>query len=149
MMPTLKLEIVTAERQVYSDDVNAVIAEGLEGQMGILPHHAPLITMLKPGELLIRKDNDEISMAISGGFIEVRPDKVIVLADACERSDEIDLERAEAAKKRAEERLRSLPPDVDQAKAEAAMRRSLARLKVAQKRRKPTGFRPGNQTVIQ
>ena len=142
-MATLKLDIVTAESQVFSEDVNMILAEGIEGQMAILPKHAPLITMLNPGELLIRnKDNDEIYMAVSGGFMEVRPDKIIILADACERSDDIDAERAEAAKCRAQERLKSAIPDLDQARAEAALRRSIARLTVAEKRRKKaTGFR--------
>jgi F-type H+-transporting ATPase subunit epsilon len=143
-MSTLKLDIVTAESQVFSEDVNMILAEGLEGQMAILPKHAPLITMLKPGELLIRnKDNDEIYMAISGGFMEVRPDKIIILADACERAEEIDIERAEQAKKRAEERLKSVTPELNQVRAEAALRRSVARLLVAEKRRKRnSGFRP-------
>jgi F-type H+-transporting ATPase subunit epsilon len=141
-MPTTKLEIVTAERQVFSEDVTAIIAEGVEGQMTILPKHAPLVTMLAPGALLIRKDGDEILMAISGGFIEVRPEKVVVLADACERSDEIDMERALAAKQRAEERLKSLTPEIDQTRADAALRRSMARLHVAERRRKIPGFRP-------
>jgi F-type H+-transporting ATPase subunit epsilon len=135
-MATLKLEIVTAERQTYSDDVNVVVAEGIEGQLGILPHHAPLITMLKPGELLIRKDSEETYMAITGGFLEVRPDKVIILADACERSEEIDMERAEAAKHRAEERLKLRAPEIDASQAEAALRRSLIRIKVAERRRR-------------
>lgn len=135
-MATLKLEIVTAERQTYSDDVNVVVAEGIEGQLGILPHHAPLITMLKPGELLIRKDSEETYMAVTGGFLEVRPDKVIILADACERSEEIDMERAEAAKHRAEERLKLRAPEIDASQAEAALRRSLIRIKVAERRRR-------------
>jgi len=139
-MATLRLEIVTAERMVYSDDVNAVVAWGVEGQLGILPHHAPLMTMLQPGDLLIRKDNEEEYLAVSGGFLEVRPDKVIVLADACERAEEVDVARAEAAKRRAEETLKERPPEVDAAAAEAALRRSLVRLKVAEKRRrKPRG----------
>ncbi|MCX6004375.1 MAG: F0F1 ATP synthase subunit epsilon [Chloroflexi bacterium] len=147
-MPTVKLEIVTAERQVFSEDVTTVIAEGVDGQMAILPKHAPLITMLAPGELVIRKDGDEIYMAITGGFLEVRPDKVIVLADACERSDEIDLERAAEAKRRAEERLKSLTPDIDQTRAEAALRRSLARLRVAEKRRRTPGYRPSGTNTV-
>ena len=139
-MATLRLEIVTAERMVYSDDVNAVVAWGVEGQLGILPHHAPLMTMLQPGDLLIRKNNEEEYLAVSGGFLEVRPDKVIVLADACERAEEVDVARAEAAKRRAEETLKERPPEVDAAAAEAALRRSLVRLKVAEKRRrKPRG----------
>jgi F-type H+-transporting ATPase subunit epsilon len=147
-MPTVKLEIVTAERQVFSEDVTTVIAEGVDGQMTILPKHAPLITMLAPGELVIRKDGDEIYMAITGGFLEVRPDKVIVLADACERSDEIDLERAAEAKRRAEERLKIPVPEVDQTRAEAALRRSLARLRVAEKRRRTPGYRPGGMNTV-
>jgi F-type H+-transporting ATPase subunit epsilon len=135
---TLRLEVVTAERMVFSDDVNMIIAWGTEGQLGILPHHAPLMTMLQPGDLLIRKDNEEEYLAISGGFLEVRPDKVVILADACERAEEIDVTRAEAAKRRAEELLKARPPEVDAAAAEAALRRSLARLKVAErKRRRP------------
>jgi len=135
-MTTLRLEIVTAEGTVFADDVNEVVAWGMEGQLGILPHHAPLMTMLQPGDLLIRKDNEEHYLAISGGFLEVRPDKVIVLADACERAEEIDMERAEAARRRAEEILKTRPPEVDTAAAEAALRRSLARIKAAEKRRR-------------
>ncbi len=135
-MPTLKLEIVTAERMVYSDDVNVVVSPGTEGELAILPHHAPLLTALQPGELRIRKDGEEIYLAISGGFLEVRPDKVIVLADAAERSEEIDLARAEEAKRRAEERLKTHVPDMDMARGEASLRRSLIRLKVAERRRK-------------
>jgi len=135
----LRLEIVTAEGTVFADDVNEVVAWGMEGQLGILPHHAPLMTMLQPGDLLIRKDNEEHYLAISGGFLEVRPDKVIVLADACERAEEIDVERAEAARRRAEEILKTRPPEVDTAAAEAALRRSLARIKAAEKRRRRKG----------
>ncbi|MFA5400645.1 MAG: F0F1 ATP synthase subunit epsilon [Dehalococcoidia bacterium] len=141
-MPTMKLEIVTAERQIFSGDVTTVIAEGTEGQMTVLPKHAPLITMLAPGELVIRKDGDEQYMVITGGFMEVMPEKVIVLADSCERCDEIDLERAAAAKQRAEERLKSITSDIDQSRAEAALRRSLARLRVAEKRRRTPGYKP-------
>jgi F-type H+-transporting ATPase subunit epsilon len=135
-MATFRLEIVTAERMVFSEDVNAVIAWGTEGQLGILPHHAPLMTMLQPGDLLIRKDNEEQYLAISGGFLEVRPDKVVILADACERAEEIDMARAEAARKRAKEILKTRPSGVDAAAAEAALRRSLVRLKLAEKRRR-------------
>jgi F-type H+-transporting ATPase subunit epsilon len=139
-MATFKLEIVTAERMVFSDEVSALVAWGVEGQLGILPHHAPLMTMLQPGDLLIRKDKEEEFFAISGGFLEVRPDKVIVLADACERAEEIDLARAEGAKRRAQETLKAAPLTVDAAAAEASLRRSLARLKVAERRkRRPPG----------
>ncbi len=139
-MATFKLEIVTAEKMVFSDDVSALVAWGVEGQLGILPHHAPLMTILQPGDILIRKDKEEEFFAISGGFLEVRPDKVIILADACERVDEIDIARAEEAKKRAQETMKAAPLSADAAAAEAALRRSLARLKVAErKRRKPQG----------
>jgi len=125
---------------VFSDDVTALIAWGVEGQLGILPHHAPLMTMLQPGDLMIRKDREEEYLALSGGFLEVRPDKVIILADACEQADEIDVARAEEAKKRAQETMKAAPMTVDAASAEAALRRSLARLKVAERRRrKPIG----------
>lgn len=139
-MATLRLEIVTAERTVFADDVSEVVAWGVEGQLGILPHHAPLMTMLKPGDLLIKKDDEEYYLAISGGFLEVRPDKVIILADACERAEEIDVERAEAARRRAEEILKTRPPEIDTAAAEAALRRSLARIKVAERRRRRKGI---------
>ena len=135
-MATFRLEIVTAERMVFSDDVTALIAWGVEGQLGILPHHAPLMTMLQPGDLVIRKEKEEEVLAISGGFLEVRPDKVIVLADACERVDEIDIARAEEAKRRAQETMKKAPLTADAAAAEAALRRSLARLKVAERRRR-------------
>lgn len=135
-MATLRLEIITAERQVFADDINILVAPGIEGELGILPHHAPLMTMLQPGELLIRKDGEETYMVVTGGFLEVRPDKVIVLADACERAEEIDVARAEEAKRRAEERLKTRPPDVEAASIEAALRRSLTRLKVAERRRR-------------
>jgi F-type H+-transporting ATPase subunit epsilon len=139
-MATFKLEIVTAERMVYSEDIDALVAWGVEGQLGILPHHAPLMTMLQPGDLMIRKDKEEEYLAITGGFLEVRPDKVIILADACERADEIDIARAEEAKKRAQDTMKAGPLTAEAAAAEAALRRSLARLKVAErKRRRPPG----------
>jgi len=133
---TFRLEIVTAERMIFSDEVSSVIAWGAEGQLGILPHHAPLMTMLQPGDLMIRKEKGEEYLAISGGFLEVRPDKVIILADACERVDEIDIARAEEAKKRAQETMKAAPLGVDAAAAEAALRRSIARLKVAERKRR-------------
>jgi F-type H+-transporting ATPase subunit epsilon len=135
-MSPLRLEIVTAEGSIYSDDVDMVIAPGIEGQLGILPHHAPLLTMLQVGELRIKKQDEEISMALSGGFLEVMRNKVVVLADTAERADEIDLEQAEAAKRRAEETLRSGEAGVDRARAEAALRRALTRIRIAQRRRR-------------
>ncbi len=135
-MPKLSFEIVTAERVVYSDEVDVVVAPGIEGQLGILAQHAPLMTMLQPGELMIRKDGEEQSIFVSGGFLEVQGNKVTVLADTAERAEEIDTERAEEARKRAEQRMALPPQEVDHARAQAALLRSLVRLKVAQKRRK-------------
>jgi len=135
-MSSIRLDIVTAERVVYSEEVDVIVAPGVQGELGILPHHAPLMTTLQPGELLVRKGGEELSMAISGGFLEVRPDRVIVLADAAERAEEIDIARAEAAKRRAQERLREHTPGVDVAQAEAALRRAIARLGVVEKRRR-------------
>ena len=138
-MARIKLDIVTAERTVLSDEVDVIVAPGVEGQLGILPHHAPLMTMLQPGELVVRKGGEEISLAITGGFLEVRPDRVIVLADAAERAEEIDVDRAEAAKRRAQERLAHRTPEVDVARAETALRRSLARLEVVERRKRKAG----------
>ena len=135
-MSTIKLDVVTAERVVFSDEVDVVVAPGVEGQLGILPYHAPLMTMLQPGELLVRKGEEELCIAVSGGFLEVRPDRVIVLADAAERAEEIDVSRAEEAKRRAEERLREHAPGVDTAQVEASLRRALVRIEVVGRRRK-------------
>ena len=136
-MLKFRLEIVTAERLVYSDEVDVLTAPGIQGQLGILAHHAPLMTMLQPGELLIKKDRDEICMAITGGFLEVRPDKVIVLADAAEKAEEIDVARAEAARCRAIETVgKPTVEQVDLSLAEAALKRALVRLKVAERRKK-------------
>jgi len=141
-MATTRLEIVTAERVVFSEDVDVVIAPGIEGQLGVLPNHAPLMTTLMPGELLVRRGGEEFSLAITGGFVEVRPDRIIILADAAERVEEIDIARAEEAKRRAEERLKAPVAEVDLLRAEAALRRSLARLQVAARRRRRSKPQP-------
>ena len=135
-MSPIKLEVVTAERLVYSDEVDILVAPGIEGQLGILPQHESLMTILQAGEMMARKGNEEISWAISGGFLEVQPDRIIVLADTAERDDEIDLQRAEEAKRRAEERLKEKTSAIDVSRAEAALQRSLTRLKVGQRRRR-------------
>lgn len=137
MSKTIRLEIVTAEQSVFEDDVDIVIAPGIEGEMAVLPQHAPLMTTLQAGELRAKKGKDEYSLCVSGGFLEVRPDRVIVLADSAERVEEIDIGRAEEAKRRAEKLLsEKYMPEVDTARAEAAMRRALIRLKIAERRRK-------------
>ena len=135
----LKLESVTQERRVYSaDDVEMVVAPGSEGEMGILPRHAPLITSLQEGVMRVKRaaGREEV-LAIHGGFMEVLPDQVTVLADAAERAEEIDLARAEEARQRAEELMKQRREDkVDYVRAETALRRSLVRLKIAQGRRR-------------
>ena len=131
----IRVDIVTAERLVFSEDADIVMVPGVEGELGILPHHEPIMTMIKPGEVLVRKGSEEYSLAVSGGFLEVKPDHITILADAAERADEIDIARAEAAKKRAEENLTRTAAEVDTANAEASLRRALARIKVAEKRR--------------
>ncbi len=132
-MPSLKIDIVTAERVVYSAEADEVIAPGIEGQLGILPHHAPLMTTLQVGELVVKRGNEEENIAISGGFLEVRPDRVIVLADQAERALEIDVDRAAEARKRAEQHLKEKAAGVDTVMAEAALRRALVRLSVVEK----------------
>jgi len=139
-MPSILLDIVTAERVVYSEEVDIVVAPGIEGELGILPHHAPLMTILQAGELKVKRAEEEFSLAISGGFLEVRPDRVIVLADTAERDNEIDLTRAEEARRRAQEKLSLRASEMDMARAEAALRRSLIRLKIAERRRGRPGM---------
>jgi F-type H+-transporting ATPase subunit epsilon len=140
-MPRLKLDVVTAERVVYSDEVDVVVAPGTEGELSILPRHAPLVTMLQPGELLIRKDGTETDLAVSGGFLQVAQNRVMVLADTAERAEEIDVARATAAREQAEALLRGRAPgsQVELERAVAALRRSQARLKVARRRRMGPG----------
>lgn len=142
-MAKLSVDVITAERVVYSDsDIDVVVAPGTAGELGILPSHAPFITSLAPGELRLRKGNEETSMVITGGFLEVRDDKVVILAEAAERAEEIDLARAEEARRRAEQRLAARDSTVDLARVEAELRRSLVRLKVAERRRKRSGQGP-------
>ncbi len=140
-MPMM-LEIVTAESQVYSDEVDMVIAPGFDGQLGILPRHAPLMTMLKPGELTIRKNGEDTYVAVSGGFMEVLGNRVSVLADACERSDEIDEERAQQAMQRAQEQLANHGTDMDMRSALASFQRAQVRVNIARRRRSRTGQAP-------
>ena len=140
-MATMQLEIITAERVVYSDEVEAVLAPGIEGDLGILPHHVALMTVLRSGELMIRKDGEESYLAVTGGFLEVRDNKVSILADAAERSEEIDEKRAQEAVERAEERIRMRSADVNLENALAQLRRAQVRVVVA-RRRRPREERP-------
>ena len=145
----LRVEIVTAEKVVQvEEDIDVLIVPGSEGQLALLPRHAPLMTTLDVGELVFRRGGDETNFAVTGGFLEIRNDKVVVLADAAEPGDDIDITRAEEAKVRAEERLANAAEDsasaTDLARARAAMQRALLRLRVAEnRRRRPGAPRPG------
>ena len=134
-MAPMWLEIITAEREMYADEVDMLVAPGIEGQLGILPHHAPLMTVLQPGELIIRKDGEETYLAVTGGFLEVIGNKVTILADACEHSEEIDEERAQAAMDRAREELSRVDANQQLAQAAVAMHRAQIRLNVVRRRR--------------
>ncbi|HEX9116258.1 MAG TPA: F0F1 ATP synthase subunit epsilon [Anaerolineae bacterium] len=131
----IRCEVVSVERVVYQGDADMVLAPGIEGELGILPHHAPLMTALAPGEVVIRKAAEETHLAVGGGFMEVRPDRVTILADSAEKAEEIDVARAEAARQRAEQLLSQKRPETDLRAAEYALRRSQVRLKVARRRR--------------
>ena len=133
-MPIL-LEIVTPERLAYSDSVDAVVLPGIEGELGVLPHHAPLVSMLGVGELRIRKGGTEESFAIAGGFLQVRPDKVVVMAETADLASEIDLERAQEARREAERALESgYVEGADLSAARAQLQSALLRIRVAERR---------------
>tara|TARA_Y100000817_G_scaffold300437_1_gene279452 strand:+ start:202 stop:612 length:411 start_codon:yes stop_codon:yes gene_type:complete len=131
----MRLDIVTAEKLVYSDEVSSVVAPGAEGQLGILPNHAPLLTSLKPGELKVSKEGEETNIAVSGGFLEVLKNVVTILADTAERAEDIDVERAEAALNRAQEKVNSSESDLDLERAIRALKRSQARVFVSKRKR--------------
>jgi F-type H+-transporting ATPase subunit epsilon len=131
----MQLEIVSPERRAYSDEVDMVVVPGIDGQLGILPHHTRLISALGIGELRIKKGGSEQSMLISGGFVEVRPDRVIVMADLAEPSDEIDEARAIEARKAAEAELESASSQVDVERIRAALQTALMRERIAVRRR--------------
>jgi F-type H+-transporting ATPase subunit epsilon len=131
----LQLEIVTPERLAYSDEVDSVQLPGSEGELGVLPHHAPLISTLGVGELRIRKGGAEESFAIVGGFLQVRPDKVVVMAETADMASEIDLEKAEEARREAEHALESgYHEGADLSAARAALQQALLRIRVAERR---------------
>jgi F-type H+-transporting ATPase subunit epsilon len=127
----MTVEVVTPERVVYSGEASMVIARGVQGDLGILPNHMPLVTPLKIAPVRIKTEGEkEIRMAVSGGFMEVRGDKVTILAETAELPEDIDVERAKAAKERAEKRLIDKHPDLDIRRAERALQRAMARLDV-------------------
>jgi F-type H+-transporting ATPase subunit epsilon len=129
---TMHVEVVTAERELYSGEANAVNAPGSEGRLGILPHHAALLAFLKSGELRIELQGAEDALFVSGGFLEVYENTVTILADAAEHAEEIDHARAEAARRRAEERLAQAQSNQERVELEAALERALIRLRVAE-----------------
>ena len=131
----IQLEIVTPERLVYEDEVDSVNVPGIEGELGILPHHAPLVSILGFGELRIRKGGAEESFAIVGGFVQVRPDKVVVMAETADLAAEIDLEKAEEARREAERALETgYSEGADLSAARAALQTALMRIRVAERR---------------
>jgi F-type H+-transporting ATPase subunit epsilon len=131
----LQLEIVTPERLAYSDTVDSVQLPGSEGELGVLPHHAPLVSTLGVGELRIRKGGAEESFAIVGGFLQVRPDKVVVMAETADLASEIDLEKAQEARREAERALETgYHEGADLSAARAALQQALLRIRVAERR---------------
>jgi len=133
---TFLLEIVTPERKVYAEEVNMIIVKGVEGELGILPNHIPLVTPLKIAPITVKKQGskDEI-LAVNGGFMEVRKDKVVILAESAELPGQIDVDRAKAAKERAEKRLKDAKQEnLDFKRAELALQRAVNRLDVSGKK---------------
>jgi len=131
----LQLEIVTPDRALGRDDVDEVYIPGTEGYFGVLPGHTPLLATMKVGEMWYRIGQEKHYLAIAGGFVEVLPDRVSVLAQIAERAEEIDIARAEAAKKRAEERIARPQAEMDFERARVALMKSLIRLQVASRAR--------------
>jgi F-type H+-transporting ATPase subunit epsilon len=140
----LHVEIITVESVIYSDDVDMVVAPGVEGSLGILPHHAPLFTMLQTGEAKVKKGTDEQHLMISGGFLEVSNNRVTILADVAVRAEDIDVAAAEAARQRAlEDKARGISGDAAFIN-DLALRRSLTALNVARRRRNRPGMGSGD-----
>jgi F-type H+-transporting ATPase subunit epsilon len=133
-MNKMPIEIVTPERRVYSNEVDMIIARGGDGDLGILAGHTPVVTTLKVSHLRIRNEGTETTIAVSGGFLEVKPEKVTVLAEAAELPEEIDVDRATRSKERAERRLNDKGDSTDHARAELALARAINRISLATRR---------------
>ena len=133
MEKTLKLDVVTPNRILLSDVIESIVVPAAEGYLGVLPNHAPMIVGLNPGVVKYRKTGKNNYLAVGGGFMEIANNKVTLLADSAERPEEIDRERAEAARGRALKRLKERPPGLDELRAELALKRAIARLKVITK----------------
>lgn len=133
-MSTFLVEIVTPERKVYEETANMVSVKGVEGELGILPNHIPLVTPLRIAPVTIKRDGGKVDVvAVNGGFIEVRKDKVVILAESAELAQDIDVARAEAAKQRAQQRLAAKQDEIDFRRAEHALQRALNRLDITQR----------------
>ncbi len=132
----LKLEVITPERRVFEDEVDMVIVPGSEGMLGILPRHAPLFTGLGHGEMRVQKGGAEYTLAVFGGFMDVREGRVTVLTDAAEHAEEIDERRAQEARERARRELDAASSAADEQRARAALQRALIRIRVAERRRR-------------
>lgn len=140
----LQLEIVTPEKLAYQDEVDSVVLPGSEGELGVLPHHAPLVSTLGAGELRLRKGGQEESFAIVGGFLQVLPDKVVVMAETADMASDIDLEKAQEARRKAEEALEGgFVEGADLAAARAALQTALIRIRVAERRHREGPRRRG------
>ena len=135
-MAPMQLEIITAERVLFEGDVDGLVAPGSEGELGILPHHAALMTMLQPGELRYRIGGEETFLTVTGGYMEVANDRVTVLADAAERVEEIDETRAQEAVQRAQERIAHRTEDMDLERALHSLRNAQIRVSVVARRRR-------------
>ena len=142
-MAKLHVELVTAEGRILSQEADFVLAPGVDGEIGVLPRHIPLLTPLKTGEVTVRNEGRDEYLFVAGGFLEVLPDKVVILADVAERAEDIDEAAAEEARKRAEEALAAEPANVE---AAAMLEREILRLRVAEVRRhrreRPSGPPP-------
>jgi F-type H+-transporting ATPase subunit epsilon len=130
MPATLKLEIVTPEAQIFSDDVEMVTLPGVEGEMGIYPEHVPVLTQIVPGELIIRQDNRDLFLAVGEGFVEITGERVAIMTDMAMRAENIDEAKAEEARKRAEARLAEHLDEEETAMVSAALAHTVAQLKV-------------------
>ena len=140
----LQLEIVTPEKLAYEDEVDSVVLPGSEGELGILPHHAPLVSTLGAGELRLRKGGSEESFAIVGGFLQVRPDRVVVMAETADLASEIDLEKAQEARREAEKALETgYSEGADLSMARAQLQQALLRIRLAERRHREGPRRRG------
>ncbi|WP_281883170.1 F0F1 ATP synthase subunit epsilon [Paenibacillus sp. YYML68] len=135
-MSTILLEIVTPERKVFAEQASMVIAKGVEGELGILPNHIPLVTPLKIGSVTVKQpQKKDVVIAVNGGFMEVRKDKVVILAESAELPEQIDVDRAKASRERAEKRLKEIKQaNVDFKRAELALQRAMNRLDVSERK---------------